>query len=244
MKISLITSTFNSESTLKDTIDSIKCQQYNDIEHIIIDGGSTDNTLNIIKKNLQIRYITEPDKGIYDALNKGVAMATGAFVGFVHSDDLLADNQIISKIVREFQNKEIDGVYGDLFYVDKNNISKVIRTWKSCDFKTNLLKKGWMPAHPTFFLKKEVYVKHGGFNLNYKIAADYDFMLRVLKDDYLKFSYLPEIVTKMRVGGKSNRSLKNIFKKTKEDYRAIKSNDIGGFFSIVRKNTSKIKQFF
>jgi hypothetical protein len=127
--------------------------------------------------------------------------------------------------------------------VDKVDLNKVIRLWKSCAFKLSLLKQGWMPAHPTLFLKKEVYEKHGLFDLTYKIAADYDFMLRVLKDKSLKFDYLPKVITKMRVGGASNRSLKNIIQKTKEDYRAIRSNKLGGIYSILRKNTSKIKQF-
>ncbi len=245
MKVSIITSTFNSKSTLQDTLNSIQNQNYQNIETIIIDGGSKDGTLDIIKKNKVIsKFISEPDKGIYDGLNKGIEIATGDVIGYVHSDDVLASETIISEIVAAFINSNIDGVYGDLEYVDKENTNRVIRYWKSKQFHPNLLKQGWMPAHPTLFLKREVYTKYGNFDLSYKIAADYDFMLRVLKDDNLKFSYLPEVITKMRVGGASNRSLKNILQKTKEDYRAVKSNNVGGVFSILRKNTSKIKQFF
>jgi glycosyltransferase involved in cell wall biosynthesis len=244
VKITVITSTYNSITTLQDTIDSIQRQSYCDIETILIDGGSTDGTLEIIKENKGVtKFISEPDKGIYDALNKGVQLATGDVVGFVHSDDLLASNKIISQIATAFQTHKVDGVYGDLQYVNKNNTNKVIRVWKSCDFKFSMLKNGWMPAHPTLFLKKEVYEKHGNFDLSYKIAADYDFILRIFKDKTLKFSYLPEVITTMRVGGVSNRSIKNIIQKTKEDYKAITSNNVGNMYSIIKKNTSKIKQF-
>ena len=144
---------------------------------------------------------------------------------------------------QKINNDNLDGIYGDLQYVNKENTNKIIRLWKSCEFKLELLKKGWMPAHPTLFLKKHIYDKHGEFNKSYKISADYDFMLRVLKDKTLKFGYLPRVITKMRVGGASNRSFKNIIRKTKEDYRAVCSNNVGGWFSIFLKNISKIRQF-
>lgn len=246
-KVSIITATYNSASSLNSCLDSVVKQNHKDLEYIIIDGKSFDDTLNIVrdyqKKYPYIKLISEKDSGIYDALNKGVQLATGDVLGFVHSDDLLANNHIVTDLVNQLQYEQLDGVYGDLQYVDKVDLNKVIRLWKSCAFKLSLLKQGWMPAHPTLFLKKEVYKKHGIFDLNYKIAADYDFMLRVLKDNTLKFGYLPKVITKMRVGGASNRSLKNIIQKTKEDYRAISSNKLGGIFSIFRKNTSKIKQF-
>ena len=249
MKISIITATYNSEATLKSCMISVLHQSYQNIEYVIIDGNSTDETLELVKQHqlqfpqIEFKILSEPDKGIYDALNKGVQLATGEVIGFVHSDDILADNQIVSTLANLFEKENLDGVYGDLQYVDKNNIGKIIRYWKSTNFNSSLLKKGWMPAHPTLFLKRGVYKKHGDFDLSFKIAADYDFMLRVLKDQSLKFSYIPEVITKMRVGGASNRSLKNIIQKTKEDYRAIRSNNIGDWFSILIKNTSKIKQF-
>tara|TARA_Y100000385_G_scaffold288878_1_gene356682 strand:+ start:6482 stop:7237 length:756 start_codon:yes stop_codon:yes gene_type:complete len=246
-KVSIITATYNSASSLNSCLDSVVKQNHKDLEYIIIDGKSSDDTLSIVrdyqKKYPYIKLISEKDSGIYDALNKGVQLATGDVLGFVHSDDLLANNHIVTDLVNQLQNEQLDGVYGDLQYVDKVNINKVIRLWKSCAFKTRLLKQGWMPAHPTFFLKKEVYEKHGLFDLTYKIAADYDFMLRVLRDNSLKFGYLPKVITKMRVGGASNRSFKNIIQKTKEDYKAIRSNQVGGVLSIIRKNTSKLKQF-
>ena len=246
MKVSIITVSHNSSNTILDTIKSVNLQSYKNIEHVFIDGLSSDNTLELIKlnsKRINI-IISEEDSGIYDAINKGVLNATGDFIGLLHSDDILSSSEIISDLIEKIQNENLDGVYGDLQYVDKKNSNKIIRFWKSCAFKPNLLMKGWMPAHPTLILKKEVYQKHGVFNKSFKISADYDFMLRIFKDYNLKFGYLPKVVTKMRVGGASNRSLKNIIKKTKEDYRAICSNKIGGFITLILKNISKIKQFF
>lgn len=248
MKITLITATFNSALSIKTCLDSVVFQNYNNLEYLIIDGKSSDTTVNIVTEYQQkfpfIKLISEKDEGIYDALNKGVVLSEGDVIGFVHSDDLLASKTVISEIVSTLKNKALDGVYGDLEYVRKEDTAKVVRFWRSRSFNSKLLSKGWMPAHPTLFLKKEVYEKHGFFNLTYQISADYDFMLRVLKDDSLKFGYLPKVITKMRIGGASNGSINNIIKKTKEDYRAIRSNHIGGWFSILIKNTSKIKQLF
>ena len=248
MKVSLITATYNSEISIKTCLDSIVSQDYSDLECLFIDGGSSDNTLSIIKKYRQnnpfIKMVSEKDYGIYDALNKGISAASGDIIGFVHSDDFLTTNNIINQICSMMKTESLDGVYGDLQYVDEINTKKIIRNWKSCHFKPGLLKNGWMPPHPTLFLKKEVYQKHGLFDLSYRISADYDFMLRIFKDSELKLGYLPKVITKMRVGGASNRSIKNIIEKSKEDYRAIKSNNIGDFLTLIRKNTSKLKQFF
>jgi len=248
VRVTLITATYNSGASIKTCLDSVVSQDYDVFEYLIIDGKSSDETLSIVEDFQQkypfIKLISEKDEGIYDALNKGVLLATGDVIGFVHSDDLLASKTVISEIVATLKNEKLDGVYGDLEYVRKEDTSKVVRFWKSRSFNSKLLSMGWMPAHPTLFLKKEVYEKHGFFNLRYKISADYDFMLRILKDDSLKFGYLPKVITKMRVGGASNGSINNIINKTKEDYRAIRSNQIGGWFSILIKNTSKIKQLF
>ncbi len=248
MNVTIITASFNSALSIKTCLDSVVHQNYNDIEYLIIDGKSSDATLKIIKVYQQkfpfIKLISKKDSGIYDALNKGVQLASGDIIGFVHSDDFLEFNDIIYHIVSMTKSENLDGVYGDLQYVDKSNTKKIIRSWKSCDFKPRLLKQGWMPPHPTLFLKKEVYQKHGLFDLSYRISADYDFLLRIFKDPELKFGYLPKVITKMRVGGASNKSLKNIIKKSKEDYRAIRINNIGNFLTLARKNFSKIKQLF
>tara|TARA_B110000908_G_scaffold124709_1_gene146221 strand:- start:719 stop:1495 length:777 start_codon:yes stop_codon:yes gene_type:complete len=249
LKISVITATYNSLETLPSALKSIVEQNYCNIEWIVIDGGSTDGTLEIIHKyqldnpDISFKIISEKDAGIYDALNKGIFNASGDIIGFLHSDDMLASSNILTKIAEEFVKTNVNGVYGDLQYVNKYNTNNVIRYWKSKKYHPKLIKQGWMPAHPTLFLKRAIYKKHGNFDLSFKIAADYDFMLRVLKDQTLKFSYLPTIITKMRLGGASNKSIKNIIKKTMEDYHAIRSNNIGGVKTLLLKNTCKIKQF-
>ncbi len=248
MKFSIITATYNSEKTINKCLESILNQDYNNIEIIIVDGNSQDNTSNIIqnyKKSFDnIIFINEKDDGIYDALNKGINRASGDIIGFVHSDDFLAHLNIISEIYCVMHKGVYDGIYGDLMYVSKKNTDKVIRYWKSCQFNDSLINDGWMPAHPTLFLKKEVYDKHGLFDLSYKISSDYDFMLRILKDKSLNFFYLQKVITIMRLGGISNGGLNNLIKKTYEDYKAIRNNDVGGFFTLLKKNISKLKQFF
>ncbi|NJX16909.1 glycosyltransferase family 2 protein, partial [Tamlana crocina] len=227
-------------------ISSVNEQCYSHIEWIVVDGASKDNTVKLIragfKRNLII--ISEKDKGIYDALNKGIKHATGDIIGFLHSDDLFASGDILKEVADSLQQNDVDGVYGDLQYVAKEETSKVIRYWKSQKFTPLLLMRGWMPAHPTLFLKREVYTKHGLFNLDYKIAADYDLMLRIFSDSSLKFHYLPQVITKMRVGGASNRSLRNIQRKSLEDYKALKANDIKYPLKVLAyKNLSKLNQF-
>jgi glycosyltransferase involved in cell wall biosynthesis len=249
MKISIITATYNSAKTLEFCVNSVINQTYDNIEYIIIDGNSKDKTKSIIKeaadKYEYIKWVSEPDKGIYDALNKGVEQATGDVVGFVHSDDYLAKDTIITDIVESFKTKQVDGVYGDLHYVSFKNPDVVVRNWISQSFKTKLLSRGWMPAHPTLFLKRHVYLEKGVFNLDYKIAADYDFILRVFKTERYNFHYLPKVITKMRVGGASNRSLKSIIQKTREDYKASKTNGLNFPLKVIlSKNLAKIPQWF
>lgn len=245
-KFSIITATFNSDETIKETLKSVVFQENIDVEYIIIDGESTDKTLEIINKiDESIIVISEKDNGIYDALNKGIKNSHGDVIGFLHSDDLFASNDILEKICLSFEKTCADVVYGDLEYVDKSNTNKIIRKWKSRTFKKELLKRGWMPAHPTVFIKREVYQKHGLFDLNFKIAADYDLMLRIFSDSSLNFAYLPEVVTKMRVGGESNKSLKNIIIKSQEDYKVLRKNNIKNpLCALFLKNVSKIPQFF
>ncbi len=246
MKVSIITATYNSEASIASALKSVFSQSYLNLELVVIDGNSKDKTVSVIKKlyTRPAEIISEKDKGIYDALNKGICKATGDIIGFVHSDDFLASPEVISEIVAAFHNYDVDGVYGDLQYVHKEDTSKVIRYWKSEQFYPHILGKGWMPAHPTLFLKREVYEKHGLFNLDYKIAADYDLMLRIFSDTALKFHYLPQVVTKMRVGGASNRSLKNIKLKSTEDLRALRTNGIKSPLKVLGyKNFSKLTQF-
>jgi len=246
MQISIITVCYNSAATIEKTLESVAKQTYCNIEYIVVDGNSTDETLDIVKVNDAVvtKCTSEPDKGLYDALNKGIAIAMGDVIGFVHSDDFLAEPIVLSKVAKAFDDAKVDGVYGDLQYVNKEETSKIVRYWKSEQFTPDLLKKGWMPPHPTLFLRKEVYEKHGNFNLNYKIAADYDLMLRIFSDPHLNFKYLPMVFTKMRVGGASNRSLKNIKLKSQEDLRALRANGITNPLKVLAyKNFSKLGQF-
>jgi len=246
MTISIITATYNNQKTVEHTIQSVLNQTYPDIEYIIIDGQSTDETLNIIEKykNKIHKVISETDKGMYDALNKGIKMATGDVIGFLHSDDFYANNQVVGNIAEVFKSGNTDSVYGDLDYISAVNPDKIIRHWKAGSFNIKELKKGWMPPHPTFYVKKEIYDKLGGFNLSYKIAADYDLLLRFLGKHKIRTTYLPEVLVKMRWGGTSNSSLTNIIQKSKEDYIALKENNIGGLGSLFLKNFRKLGQFF
>ena len=246
MKISIITATYNSAATISSCIASVNEQTYPDIEHIIIDGASKDNTLEIIKSmpNRVSKIVSEPDGGIYDAMNKGINFTTGEIMGILHSDDLFYSDETLKYISSAFSVSNADVVYGDLIIVEKNNTGKIRRYWKSKSFKPNLLNRGWMPAHPTVFMRKGVYKKHGLFNLNMKISADYDFMLRVFSDPNLKFFYLPEVITKMREGGASNGSLKKMILKTKEDYIALKKNSVPDpIWALMNKKITKFVQY-
>jgi glycosyltransferase len=248
MKISIITATYNSEKTIEACINSLQAQDYENIEHIIIDGNSSDQTCQIIsnqtKNNPRVIFKSEPDNGIYDALNKGIKQSTGDIIGFLHSDDEFYDQRTLSNIAAAFKSNNSDGVYGDLQYVSAHKPSRVIRHWKSKIFQDKHLSQGWMPPHPTLFLKKEVYQKHGLFDVSFKIAADYDYILRIFKDATLTFHYLPETISIMRLGGASN-SLNNIRHKIKEDLYALRKNRIPHPYAVIlKKNLSKIPQLF
>ncbi len=244
MKVSIITPTFNSAETLENTIKSVLSQSYPDIEYIIVDGKSTDNTLDIVKKYDKInKVISEPDKGIYDAMNKGIRLATGDVVGILNSDDIYASENVIDRVVKAI--KETDCCWGNLLYVDKKDENKTIRRWISSEYKEDLFEKGWHPPHSTFFVKKNVYDRYGVFNLNFKIAADYELMLRLLEKNKISFSFIPEILVKMKIGGTSNRSVLNIIKANIECYNAWKVNELKiNPLKLFLKPFSKVKQYF
>ena len=245
MKISIITATYNSDKTLRETLESVINQTFENIEYIVIDGASSDGTLKLIKEySSRIdRLISEPDSGIYDALNKGIKLASGDFVGFIHSDDAFTNNKVIEKVAE--LASDADAVYGNLNYVDAKNPEKIIRRWKSCEFSPSLIKKGWMPAHPTLYLRKGIYDNLGGFDLNFKIAADYESILRYFSTPGIRVKFLDEVLVNMKLGGASNRSLQSIFTKTNEDYRALIKNQIPRpMLTLARKNISKLSQFF
>ena len=245
MKITVVTATYNCASTIGDCLRSVAGQTHPDVEHIVVDGASVDGTVKMLHQHASqlSRIISEPDKGIYDALNKGVANASGDIVGFLHADDLYADNTVLEDVAVAFQDPDVDAVYGDLTYVQKADIGKVVRYWRSSPFIRSNLAKGWMPPHPTLYLRRGVYERFGGFDLSYRIAADYDFMLRVLGAVNGKVTYLPRVLVTMRLGGESNRSIRNIIRKSAEDLRALRSNRVGGLTSLVLKNGSKLLQF-
>jgi len=246
MKITIITATYNSEATIADAIYSVVSQSYENIEHLIIDGKSTDKTIEIINntENRVSKIISEPDKGIYDALNKGISHASGEVIAFLHADDIYADNDSVKNIMQEMKNADSDSAYADLQYIAKNDMNKVIRHWESGKFLYSNLKKGWMPPHPTFFVKKKIYEKFGSFDTCFKIAADYDTVLRFLGTNKISTTYYPQVLVKMRVGGESNKSVSNILQKMKEDVRALKKNKMGGWGTVFMKNFSKIPQLF
>lgn len=247
MKVSIVTVTYNSAETIEDTIKSVLNQDYNNIEYIIIDGVSKDNTLEIVNKykNKIALIVSEKDSGIYDAIAKGIDKATGEVVVALNSDDMYASNDVISKVVELFKSSHADAVYGDLNYVDRNDTSKTIRKWKSGNYKKGHFLKGWMPPHPTFFVKKHCYAKYGSFNLSLRSAADYELMLRFIHKYEIKVAYLPKLIVNMRTGGQSNVSFKNRFKANREDKKAWEINGLKpGLFTLIRKPLSKIKQYF
>ena len=247
MKISIITATYNSASTIKDTLRSVSEQSYSDIEHIIIDGASKDDTLKIVREFSNVaKIISEPDKGIYDAMNKGVKSATGDIIAILNSDDFYADKDVIKKVANLFKNDAaLEAVYADLVFVDKNNISAIRRKWIAGNFALKNFLFGWMPPHPTFFVRKEVYERYGFFNINLKSAADYELMLRFLYKHKIRVAYLPEVIIKMRLGGQSTGSIKNRLKANKEDRLAWKINNLEPeFYTLWLKPLLKIPQFF
>ena len=246
MKISLITCCYNSGATLADTIDSVRQQDLSNVEYIVVDGASKDQTLSIIKDNLDIitQFVSEPDRGIYDAMNKGLGMTTGDVVGFLHSDDLFYSPDALRTINMAFEKHKVDAIYGDLLYVNREDTSKVIRTWKSQPFRASLFYKGWMPAHPTFYLRKSAYEKHGYYNTDFQISADYELMLRMLLRHGCSARYVPETLIRMRVGGESNVSLTNRWKANQEDAQAWKINGLKpGTLTRWIKPLSKLSQF-
>lgn len=246
LKISVITAVYNNRATLADALDSVLAQDYPDTELIIIDGASTDGTLEVIRgyAGQLAHVVSEPDRGIYDALNKGIRLATGEVVGFLHSDDTFADNQVLSRIAAALADPGVDACYGDLYYVRHDDPARVVRHWRAGPYHPRLLARGWMPPHPTFYARRALYERFGDFDLSYRIAADYDLMLRLLSQLTGQVVYLPQVLVRMRLGGISNRSLRHILRKSWEDYRALRHSHIGGLGALAWKNLSKLPQFF
>lgn len=247
LKFSIITVSYNSAKTIEQTILSVINQKYPFIEYIIIDGASQDETLSIIEKyqpKISI-VVSEKDNGIYHAMNKGISLATGDVIGILNSDDFYSDENVLNDVATQFEHGKADAIYADLQYVDAEDTRKIVRFWKSGKYKPGDFLFGWMPPHPTFFVKKEIYNKYGLFNLDFRSSADYELMLRFIHKHQISINYLPRVIVKMRVGGQSNVSTQNRIKANLEDRKAWEINGLKPyFFTLFLKPIRKINQFF
>lgn len=227
LKITVITVAYNSASTISDTLRSVATQTHPNVEHILVDGASTDETMTIVATHGAhlAKVVSECDKGIYDAMNKGVRLATGEVVGFINSDDFYAQPEALAKVVRAFADDTVDAVYGDLCYVRQDATSEVVRYWRSCEFVPGLFNQGWCPPHPTLFVRRRVYERCGVFDLRYRIAADVELMTRLFELHRIRSVYLPEVLVHMRMGGTTNRNWANVMTQNREIWRAL--NDHG-----------------
>jgi len=247
MKFSIITVSYNSSDTILDTLNSVNGQNYPDVEHLVIDGGSDGETIQILEDNKQHInvLISEPDRGIYDAMNKGIELATGDVIGILNSDDIYTDESVLSDVAKLFENPKTAAVYADLVYVDRDDTGKIKRKWISGKYSPGDFKRGWMPPHPTFFVRRNSYEKYGLFNIDFTSAADYELMLRFIHKNEINIDYLPRVIIKMRLGGQSNVSFKNRLKANNEDRKAWEINGLKpGRLTFIRKPLSKIGQFF
>jgi len=244
LKISVITAVYNNRNTIAEAIESVLAQTHPLVELVVIDGGSTDGTLDVLAQfgDRITVMVSEPDDGIYHALNKGIALASGEVVGFLHSDDVFPDRDVLERVVATLTASSADAVYGDLEYVQRDDASKIVRYWKSGTYSARKLRAGWMPPHPTFYARREVYERLGGFDVSMRIAADYDCMLRFFQAG-VAVAYVAQVQVRMRTGGASNRSLGNIIRKSREDYVALRRNKVGGAWTLVSKNLRKLPQF-
>jgi glycosyltransferase involved in cell wall biosynthesis len=246
LKISVITIAYNSAETIEDTIVSVVNQDYAALEYIIVDGGSKDQTMDIVNRYRDriAMVVSEKDEGIYDAMNKGIKMATGDVIGILNSDDFYAHAQVISRVAKQFQDKKCDALYADLVYVNREDTDKVIRSWEAGVYAPGKFLRGWMPPHPTFFLTKEKYNTFGLYNTALRSAADYELMLRYIHKHRVHLCYLPEVITKMRTGGQSNVTLRNRLKANLEDRAAWRINDLKpSWYTLTWKPISKVFQF-
>lgn len=243
--ISIITATYNSESTILETILSVHSQKGVEIEHIVIDGASTDRTLELVARHPYVtKCVSEPDEGIYHAMNKGISLAEGDIVGILNSDDTYSDERVLDSVVRVFERTGADVVYGDLDYVHPKDPSRIVRSWKSGKYRKDSFKWGWMPPHPTFFVKREVYLENGLFNLNVGTSADYELMLRFMHVRGLKSAYIDQVLVKMRAGGASNESFAARWKANRNDRRAWEINGARPYwFTMYLKPMRKVGQY-
>lgn len=247
MKVSVITVCFNSATTIADTLRSVAEQRHPEVEHIVVDGGSSDSTLSIIAQtpNRLVRLISEPDRGIYDAMNKGLALATGNVVGFLNSDDVYADSECLSEIVKAFENEETEACYGDVLFVAKDDSARTVRYWRAGGYRPGSFLHGWMPPHPTFYVLRKIYERTGGFNLDYRLQADFEMAIRLVEIRGLRMHYIPRTLVRMRMGGASNASISNVVRGNLEAYRAARRHGLPVTpLFVLKKVLSRIPQFF
>ena len=246
LTISVVTATYNRAKTVEQALESVAAQDYPHVEHVIQDGASTDGTRDILNRHAsdKVKVASATDGGIYDAINKGIARTTGDVIGLMHSDDFFADETVLTDVAAAFADSTVDGVYGDLDYVAEADTTRIIRRWRSGPYVPAKLKQGWMPPHPTLYLRRRVFDEWGLYDTSFRIAADYDAMLRYLAKGDITLAYIPKVLVKMRVGGESNKSIKKIIQKSREDYAALQRNGVGGLRSLAIKNLSKVRQFF
>ena len=246
MKVSIITVVYNGAEFIRDCIESVLSQTYSDLEYIVVDGNSTDGTVELVRAygNRIARFISEPDKGLYDAMNKGLRLATGEVIGLLNADDFYRHNRVIENMVATVERTDSDAVYGDLIYVDRNNTRKVKRYWRSGEYTKNAFLWGWMPGHPSFFAKRILYEQYGMFRLDMKSAADYELMLRFIHKHQIKLAYMNEVTIVMRVGGISNSSLENRLRANRDDRIAWQNNRLKPyFFTFWLKPLRKLHQY-
>lgn len=245
MKVSVITVCYNRKATIEQSIKSVLDQDYPDIEYIIVDGNSSDGTQEIIRPYLDkiAKYISEPDKGMYDAINKGLGLATGDIVGLMHSDDVFYDTAVVSKIIEKFKNNSnINAIYGDGIYVTNDDEQKIVRNRIGGDYDYKRLKSGWLPLHPTVYIKKSIIEKYGYYNLDFKIASDTEFLLRYLFKHKINVAYLNTYIVKMRMGGLST-SYRRAFEVLREDYRIYKFHNVSGIWGVFQKKMLALLQY-
>lgn len=247
VKVSVVTVTWNCADTLGDCLKSMACQSWLKREHVVIDGASTDGTLALLdtwRARLAV-LVSEPDAGIYDALNKGIARTTGDVIGLLHADDWYSDATVLAQVAEVFADPEVDACYGDLEYVAAGEKNRVIRYWKSGSYKAANFYWGWMPPHPTFFVRRQLYEQFGGFNLDLGTAADYELMLRFLLKHRVRAEYIPKVFVRMRVGGMSNVSLKNRLAANRMDWKAWDVNGLKPYpWTLFLKPIRKISQWW
>ncbi|MDH3695453.1 MAG: glycosyltransferase [Gammaproteobacteria bacterium] len=228
MKVSVVTVAYNAADTIGDTLESVATQNHDAIEHIVIDGASSDETMRVVDgyRNSVAQVVSEPDGGIYHAMNKGIALSTGEIVGTLNADDMYMHDDALECVAKTFADPSVEACYGDLVYVDRNHLDKIIRYWTSQDYRAGLFERGWLPAHPTFFVRRHIYEKYGRFDLKYRVQSDFELTMRLLAVHEIKSVYIPEIIIRMRMGGTTNNSAMNFIKGNLESYRACKSHGL------------------